>query len=166
MKKYIYIGQKAVVIIMLCFAFIVSLTGCEKKADNQDATDENKINMEEAKKEMDEFINSYSGFQIYAEGSDYVLFDITGDGYEELCTTILVGSGMVHSDLVVYDPYTHIGYRLSDFKYSFEIECVDDDSLVVKKIESYPKSSDSKLEEIRGTLAFENDEIVFVSTEM
>lgn len=52
MKKYIYIGQKAVVIIMLCFAFIVSLTGCEKKADNQDATDENKINMEEAKKEM------------------------------------------------------------------------------------------------------------------
>ena len=42
MKKYIYIGQKAVVIIMLCFAFIVSLTGCEKKADNQDATDEKK----------------------------------------------------------------------------------------------------------------------------
>lgn len=154
-------------ITVLCFAFIVFLTGCEKRTDYPDyeTTDEKEINVEEAKKEMDEFINTYTGFQVYAEESDYVLCDITGDGYEELCTTVLVGSGMVHSDLIVYDPYMHTGYRLSEYLYSYEIECIDDNSIVVKKIESYPKSNDSKPEEISGTLVFENDEIVFVSTE-
>lgn len=55
-------NMEKIKIIVLCFAFIVCLTGCEKRTDHHDydATVEKEINVEDAKKEMDEFINNYS----------------------------------------------------------------------------------------------------------
>ena len=43
------------------------------------------------------------------------LFDVTADGCDDLCTCVTWGSGMVRTDLVVYDPLNEDLYVLDGY---------------------------------------------------
>ncbi len=90
----------------------------------------------------------------------FVLFDVTGDGCADLCTCITWGSGMVRTDLLVYDPLSHELYTLDGYNYDFLIDRATEDRLVVKK--RGPNGYGDPITETYGTVVPEEGCLVFV----
>ncbi len=83
--------------------------------------------------------------------------DINKDGHAELCSTVITGSGIISSLIVVYDMHNDKGYMLNDrltYDYSI-IGASEDDIAILRK--DYPDGNESY-----GTLSIEGDELVFV----
>ena len=94
---------------------------------------------------------------------DYILCDVTGDGNWDLCECFMTGSGMVRTICTVYDPIAHKSYCLDGYNYSYGIRCVKDGHLVV--VESGPYGYGDPIVETTGTIAIEDDLLVFVPDE-
>ena len=86
--------------------------------------------------------------------------DINKDGYPELCTTVMTGSGIINSLIVVYDVQNDRGYMLNDrMEYDYSIlGNTEDDIAVLRQV--YMGTAKSY-----GTLAIEGDELIFVDNE-
>lgn len=90
-------------------------------------------------------------------------FDVTGDGYPDLCTNLTRGSGIISTDIVVYDPVCQKGYVLSDRgEFDYYIQGVENGEIKVLKRQNYPLSLDDELDEFQGVLGFEDDALIFL----
>ena len=91
---------------------------------------------------------------------DIDLYDVTGDGYPELFTNVTWGSGMVRTDLVVYDPVSEALYVLDGYNYDYIIEYVEDNRIVIR--EEGPYGYGDPVTKTYGTVKLENGNLVFI----
>lgn len=91
---------------------------------------------------------------------DIALFDITGDGSPDLFTNETWGSGMVRTDLIVYDPVEENLYILDGYDYDYLIENVEKDRIVI--VEEGPHGYGDPVAKTYGTVKLENGKLVFI----
>lgn len=94
------------------------------------------------------------------EHPDLALYDITGDGSPELFTNETWGSGMVRTDLVVYDPVEENLYVLDGYDYDYLIDKVEKDRIVIVK--EGPHGYGDPVTKTYGTVKPENGKLVFI----
>ncbi len=92
---------------------------------------------------------------MYTSNEDIYLFDVTGDGTEDLCTDAFFGSGMPRVSVVVYDYINDRFYMLDGFPDDYRLEGIEKGRLVVRRYQE-------KKEEY-GTVKFANDTINFIA---
>ena len=92
---------------------------------------------------------------MYTSNEDIYLFDVTGDGTEDLCTDAFFGSGMPRVSVVVYDYINDRFYMLDGFPDNYCLEGIEKGRLVVRRYQE-------KKEEY-GTVKFANDTINFIA---
>ena len=125
---------------------------------------------------LDDVLSDYSGITRKSKGfpdfwlpympdgsPSFCLFDVTGDGCVDLCTTRMVGSGMVRIQLVVYDPLARERYILDGYNYDYVVRGVEDGRLVVMK--RGPNGYGDPITETFGTVVLEDGRLVFVPDE-
>ena len=95
-----------------------------------------------------------------ASKPDFELFDVTGDGCPDLCKCVTWGSGMVRTDLVVYDPAGKELYVLDGYDYSYLIDRVGEDRIIVAM--KGPYGSERPIMTTFGTIRMEDGRLVFV----
>ena len=95
-----------------------------------------------------------------SEKPDLALYDLTGDGTPELFTNVTWGSGMVRTDLIVYDPAGENLYVLDGYNYDYLIGRVEKDRIVIVK--EGPHGYGDPVTETYGTVKPENGKIVFI----
>ena len=89
----------------------------------------------------------------------FICYDVTGDGIDDLCTSIIHGSGIVSEGIFVYDTKEKKTYELQDRgDYDYWIDSIEDDTLYVKRGRFGRKNNDSA---VRGTLEFSEGELKF-----
>ena len=86
-------------------------------------------------------------------------FDVTGDGCTDLCTCVTWGSGMVRTDLLVYDPLNEELYVLDGYNYDYRIERVEDGRIVIVK--EGPHGYNDPVTKTYGTVKLENRQLIF-----
>ena len=91
---------------------------------------------------------------------EYELFDVTGDGCADLCGCVTWGSGMVRTDLVVYDPLEKNLYVLDGYNYNYLIDHVEEDRIVI--VMEGPYGYNEPLTKTCGTVKTEDGRLVFV----
>ena len=91
---------------------------------------------------------------------EIALYDITGDGYPELFTNVTWGSGMVRTDLVVYDPVGEALYVLDGYNYDYIIEYVEDNRIVIGK--EGPHGYGDPVTKTYGTVKLENGNLIII----
>lgn len=91
---------------------------------------------------------------------DIALFDITGDGSPELFTNETWGSGMVRTDLIVYDPVGENLYVLDGYNYDYLIDRVEKGRIVIVK--EGPHGYGDPVRKTYGTVKVENGKLVFI----
>ena len=112
--------------------------------------------LEDVISEYSEFGNSGNGFSGFwlpylpDDSPAFSLFDVTGDGCVDLCTCVTWGSGMVRTDLVVYDPRGEHAIHAAD--------CIA--NVDYNPYEGFPLNGRIKQVWLRGQLAVENGEIL------
>ena len=129
------------------------------------AAEPENINIDEAAREMRQAIGEQipaSARMAYPNPAkpDFELFDVTGDGCADLCKCVTWGSGMVRTDLVVYDPVAKHLYVLDGYNYSFLIDRVEEDRIVIAM--KGPYGSKAPILTTYGTVRTEDGRIVFV----
>jgi hypothetical protein len=90
----------------------------------------------------------------------YERFDITGDGSADLFTCVTWGSGMVRTDLIVYDPVEKKLYVLDGYNYDYRIDHVEEDRIVITM--EGPHGYNEPLVTTFGTVRIEDGRLVFV----
>ena len=148
---------------LLLFLFIACVDPADSKTD--EAEKEVKIDkyvnldMKQAAKELDEYCYGRP-VCVRLDSAEYpeqnIVYDITGDGYDDLITGLMYGSGIVRNDIVVYDVYNQTFYTLGDDKNKYRNLKFEDGCLSVERY-SYSKNYAS------GTVKFINYELVFVA---
>lgn len=118
------------------------------------------VDLEKAAQEMRQAIRE----QIPASGRmahpGFDLFDVTGDGCADLCRCVTWGSGMVRTDLVVYDPLEKKLYVLDGYNYSYRIDHVEEDRIVI--VMDGPHGYNEPLVKTFGTVRIEDGRLVFL----
>lgn len=90
----------------------------------------------------------------------FEIFDITGDGADDLCTLEMTGSGMSRVVCIVYDAVNDKKYVLDGYDYSYSVKGIENGKLVV--VVTGPYGYNDPLVETEGTLTIENDMLMFV----
>ena len=86
--------------------------------------------------------------------------DVNQDGNPDLCVTVIYGSGIISSAIVVYDVKNDKGYILDErMTYDYEILGASENVVAVCRT---PYGKDAKT---YGTLAIEGDALIFVEKE-
>lgn len=108
-----------------------------------------------------------SDMGMFAHYMGTTLFDVTGDGEMDICTTVTKGSGIESASVVVYDPVNEIGYELSGRNdgIDYVLGGIDGGELVVikKRGVEYNEIDNIPVDGIEGRLGFEDDKLVFVT---
>ncbi len=137
----------------------------ETGSDAGHAAEAESIDMDEAAGEMKQAIRAQipaSGRMPYPNPAKpaFELFDVTGDGCADLCTCVTWGSGMVRTDLVVYDPIEKKLYVLDGYNYDYLIDHVEEDRIVI--VMDGPHGYNEPLVKTFGTVKTEDGRLVFV----
>ena len=137
----------------------------ESGSDAGRAAEAESIDMEEAAAEMRQAIKErfHGGGWMPSCGAskpDFELFDVTGDGCADLCECVTWGSGMVRTDLVVYDPLEKNLYVLDGYNYNNLIDHVEEDRIVI--VMEGPYGYNKPLTKTYGTVKTEDGRLVFV----
>lgn len=90
----------------------------------------------------------------------YELFDITGDGCTDFFTCVTWGSGMVRTDLVVYDPVNEELYVLDGYNYNYLIDQAEEDRIVIVK--EGPHGYGDPITKTYGTVKLESGQLIFI----
>ena len=130
--------------IMLLACVLLLAGGCQNK----------NAAIEEAKEKLIDHCQNLPT-SMYTSDEEIYLFDVTGDGTDDLCTDAFFGSGMPRVSIVVYDYINDILYTLDGFPDNYRLEGIEKGRLVVRKYQED--------EEEYGTVKFENDTIVFIA---
>ena len=94
------------------------------------------------------------------EDMPYYLADVTGDGVDDRCISIIFGSGMVRTVTLVYDMHNHVGYSLSEYNYDYSVVGVEDGRLIVE--ESGPNGYGDPTTRVSGTVKIDDGKLIFV----
>ena len=126
---------------------------------SQESSAESGIDMEQAIRDLDEYIGNFPvAFRM--DSAEYpeqnIIYDFTGDGYDDVITDIQHGSGYVVVTIVLYDVANETFYTLGEMDHSYTIESFEDGVLTVEE-SVYPDSH------TMGTVEFINNELVFVA---
>lgn len=137
----------------------------ETGSDAGHAAEAESIDMDEAAGEMKQAIRAQipaSGRMPYPNPAKpaFELFDVTGDGCADLCTCVTWGSGMVRTDLVVYDPIEKKLYVLDGYNYDYLIDHVEEDRIVI--VMDGPHGYNEPLVKTFGTVKTKDGRLVFV----
>ena len=92
--------------------------------------------------------------------TDIALYDITGDGFPDLFTNDTWGSGMVRTDLIVYDPVDEKLYVLDGYDYDYLIDRIEKDRIVIVK--EGPHGYGDPVTKAYGTVKPENGKLIFI----
>lgn len=108
---------------------------------------------DEAMNEFFDYVDNKSGFS-GAMPVNICMFDMTEDGYEDICGTFYTDSYVV----IVYDPAERHGYALDGGKYyDFMIDGIEDGLLLVTRTDlSYEE------EDVTGALVLSHDWLVII----
>ena len=164
----------AAVIIRKCLitgiAWIMLLVLCVSAAFAEDSAADAAENLAGYGLSQEDILVDYFGFLPEERGfrlSDsqenrplWLWFDITGDGCVDLCAGRMFGSGMVRTQMAVYDPLSRKQYVLDGYNYDFIIDSISEGRLIVVK--SGPNGYGDPVAEVRGTVILENGMLVFV----
>ena len=134
-------------------------------SDTGHAAESERIDIVEAAREMKQAIREQipaSAGMLYPNPAqpEFELFDITGDGSADLCTCVTWGSGMVRTDLVVYDALEKKLYVLDGYNYNYMIDHVEEDRIVI--VMEGPYGYNEPLVKTFGTVKIEDSRLVFV----
>ena len=124
------------------------------------------IDMEEALEKMNRAIGEQIpviGGMVFSDSVQpkFELFDVTGDGCADLFTCVTWGSGMVRTDLVVYDALEEALYVLDGYSYDYLIDHVEEDRIVIVK--EGPHGYGDPITKTYGTVKLENRQLVFTA---
>jgi len=152
MKKKLF----SILSVILCLSF---LTACVKREQSSTVTEEMGV-----QSGVDELIFAplyqYVHHNVKLMGtivSPPVLYDVTGDGYADLCASVTTGSGIISTLVVVYDVQNQKGYMLNDrMKFNYHILGIEDGQLMVNR-RVWAESENGVI----GTIRLEDDAIVF-----
>lgn len=175
------------IIILLCCLF----ASCDKVKQLQDDLDSNKVYQWadysdaeefpfdedfELKIKLDvfpdtEFVWRQYEILAYSDGKENVLVDgmllnafftdINDDGFPELCSSVMCGSGIVDEHIVVYDYHNGKNYCLWDRGEYDYILFLENNELYVKKSPYMRWLEESSEHSEIGRLAIENDSLIF-----
>ena len=123
---------------------------------------------------LDDVLSDYGGITRKSKGfpdfwlsympdgsPSFCLFDVTGDGCVDLCTTRMFGSGMVRIQMVVYDPLARERYILDGYNYDYLIDRVEEDRLVI--VMEGPHGYNDPITKTYGTVKVEDGRLVFTA---
>ena len=154
--------------IILISILILMYSGSGHKIDDigsyiQFDSDRTTVTADQVDKETLENFYEYIEAHTVAMGRfmplDFICYDVTGDGIDDLCTSIIHGSGIVSEAIFVYDTKEKKAYDLQDRgDYDYWIDSIEDDILYVKRGKFGRKNNDSA---VRGTLEFSKGELKF-----
>lgn len=114
--------------------------------------------LKKASRELDEYCSDFPTCLRMTSDKDpdnYTLFDLTGDGNDDLVTSFVYGSGIVRDTIVVYDATDKTFYQFYNQMDSYRIVEFEDDRIVV---EAWIYSGGTEL----GTLGIEDGYLVFI----
>jgi hypothetical protein len=157
---------------LLCI-LLLAFTGCSSEEIVDEEPEEERTDRESSVPEFsDEYLDAFMGAdQLDAYVYDHITlmgtmvcsmyaYDITGDGYRDLCASVFTGSGIVTTLVAVYDVQNDQGYMLNDRgDYDYWIESVEDDRLVVTREEYGVYETDTS---VTGTIGFNDGVLYFV----
>lgn len=111
--------------------------------------------------EFKRFVDAHSMFGV-PEDFPYYSADVTGDGVEDRCTSVTVGSGIITTNTLVYDMQNHVGYVISELHLDYYVVGVEDGRLIVEERKAdnsidHPKSVTGTVEIVDGELVFVPD---------
>ena len=133
-------------------------SGCTKSLEENNLTSEFIITQEDREDFIAEIDREALG--VWGCTSDIIEFDVTEDGYPDLCVGITQGSGIVSDSIIIYDVYNQNIYKLDDrMKYDSYIDSVENDAIYIRRGRWQRQNSD---EEILGVLKFEDGALKFV----
>lgn len=92
------------------------------------------------------------GYETHKYTDRKFVFDLNGDGAEEVCTNVAHGNELTRTDVVVYDIFNDVYYTLADDFIDYKIDSIENDRLVVVE--------DNKT---IGTVKIDGDQLVFVA---
>lgn len=93
--------------------------------------------LEKAKQELAEYCGSFpTSMYGLGMGREPYEIDITGDGLDDLCTSVFFGSGMPRTDTVVYDYHSGEFYVIDGWPKSYGIEGIEDGRLIVHEYDT------------------------------
>ena len=98
---------------------------------------------------------------VRSPSSRYELFDVTEDGCVDLCTCVTWGSGMVRTDLIVYDPVNDVSYVLDGYSFDYLIDHVEEERLVIVK--EGPHGYGDPVTRTYGTVRLVENQLVFLA---
>ena len=107
--------------------------------------------------EFKRFVDANSMFGV-PEDFPYYSADVTGDGFEDRCVSVTVGSGIIRTITLVYDMQNHVGYSLSGYDYDYSVVGVEDGRLIVEEREA---DSSDYAKKVIGTVKITDGELVF-----
>ena len=110
--------------------------------------------------EMDQAIGERLPASARMSWYKYELFDVTEDGCADLCTCVTWGSGMVRTDLIVYDPVSKELYVLDGYNYNYLIDRIEEDRIVI--VMEGPYGYNDPLTKTYGTVRVEDGKLVFI----
>lgn len=149
----IFLDKRKKILTLLSAAIILfSMTACEKPLSPPDetfASTEIILDMDQALKDLDKYC---SGGPAYIR-FDNNIYDFTGDGYDDIITSYMYGSGIVRHIIVLYDVANQEFYTLGDDDVGYVIVSFDDGHLTAEK---YAGNNP-----ITGTVEFKDNELVF-----
>ena len=130
--------------IILFACILLLMAGCQNK----------NIAIEEAKEKLNDYCRKLPT-SMYTSNEEIYLFDVTGDGTDDLCTDAFFGSGMPRVSIVVYDYINDNFYMLDGFPYNYRLEGIEKGRLVVRRYQEE--------DEEYGTVKFESETILFIA---
>ena len=115
-----------------------------------------------AEKGLNDYVQSE--IKTFARYYGTMLYDVTGDGEEDLVTTVTIGSGWESDMVVVYDAANEKGYRLSGRmdNIDYTVDGIEDGRLVIRKLPGVLGNPDIPKAGITGTVVFEDGVLTFV----
>lgn len=125
--------------------------------DTEPTATELTLDMEQAARDLDEYCGLFpSSYRMSSEDlpDQNIVYDFTGDGYDDLITGYMSGSGIIVDHIVVYDVANQVFYKLGDPEASYSISSFEDGCLTAVEY-IYPDTYYS------GTVEFVNNELVF-----
>ena len=125
--------------------------------DTEPTATELTLDMEQAVRDLDEYCGLFpTSYRMSSEDlpDQNIVYDFTGDGYDDLITGYMSGSGIIVEHIVVYDVANQVFYKLGDPEASYSISSFEDGCLTAVEY-IYPDTYYS------GTVEFVDTELVF-----
>lgn len=150
--------MKSIANMIAVFLIVGILSGCTESLEESEAISDFIITEDDRAEFMTIIEEDALMGLIY--NSDFIEFDVTEDGFLDLCVGITQGSGIVSDSIIVYDVHNHNVYKLEDrMTHDFWIDSVENDGIYIR---CYKWEGQSNNKAILGVLKFEDDELKFI----